>query len=202
LKREISAAFILVGGPHDLLQHAVDAVADADVLLVALEVDVRRSFLHRVGEDAVDQLHHRRLVHRRGEGDRGHLLLGVRHHLDVVHLDLLEQIGDALVGLLVLAVDRLLEGEVPRDDGLDVQPGDELEVVDHPQVGGVGHRHRERAPHAAQRQHLVLRRDLGGDQLQDAGVQLHPLQVHGGHAVLAGQGAHQVLLGQEAELHQ
>jgi hypothetical protein len=187
--------------PHDLHQHAVDAVADADVLLVALEVDVRRPAVHRVGEDAVDQLDHRRLLHRRRQRADRKLLLAVLDDLHVLGLDLLEQVVDLFVrAALVLLLDDLAQREVARDHRLDVQAGDELEVVQHPQVRGVGHRHRERAPHPAQRQHLVADGDLAGNELEDLGVQPHPLQVHRGNAVLAGERAHQVLLAQEAEL--
>ncbi len=43
----------------DLPQHAVDAVADAQEALLGLEVDVGRAALDRVGEQRVDQPHHR-----------------------------------------------------------------------------------------------------------------------------------------------
>jgi hypothetical protein len=188
---------------HDLHEHAVDAVADADVLFVALEVDVRGAAVHRVGQDAVDQLDHRRLFHRRRERADGHLLFPVVDDLDVLLLDLPEQVVDALVGpALVLLLDDLAQREVARDHRLYVQAGDELQVVQHPQVRGVRHGHGERAPHAAQRQHLVLDGDVVGDQAQDLGIQAHALQVHRGNAVLARQRANQVLLAQKAELHQ
>ena len=43
----------------DLAQHAVDAVADAQEVLLRLEVDVGAAALHRVGEQRRDQAHHR-----------------------------------------------------------------------------------------------------------------------------------------------
>ena len=46
----------------DLLQHAVDAVADAVDLLVGLEVDVRRAAADRIQHDLVDELDDRRVV--------------------------------------------------------------------------------------------------------------------------------------------
>ena len=52
LKREMSAAFIFMRRLHDLLQRAVDAVPDAQLVLEALEMDVRRAALHGVGQDA------------------------------------------------------------------------------------------------------------------------------------------------------
>jgi hypothetical protein len=41
LKREISAALSLIGRLHDFAERAVDAVAHAQLVLEALEVDVR-----------------------------------------------------------------------------------------------------------------------------------------------------------------
>ena len=43
----------------DLAQHAVDAVADAQEVLLRLEVDVGGAALDRVGEQRRDQAHHR-----------------------------------------------------------------------------------------------------------------------------------------------
>ena len=42
LMREVIAFFSFIGGRHHLVEHAVDAVADAEVLLVGLDVDVAR----------------------------------------------------------------------------------------------------------------------------------------------------------------
>ena len=62
LKREMSAALSFERRLHDFLQRAVDAVAHAELVLEALEVNVRRAALHGVGEDGVDQLDDRRVV--------------------------------------------------------------------------------------------------------------------------------------------
>ena len=79
--REISAAFILLGGFMTSVQRAVDPVADPDLVLERLNVNVAGAPLHRVGEDAVDQLDHRRVVDL--GLDRGFLVL-LLQHLDVV----------------------------------------------------------------------------------------------------------------------
>ena len=55
---------------HDFLQRAVDAVAHAQLVLEALEVDVRRAALHGVGEDRVDELDDRRVIHLRRRAPR------------------------------------------------------------------------------------------------------------------------------------
>ena len=43
----------------DLAQHAVDAVADAQEVLLGLEVDVGSAAVDRVGEQRRNQAHHR-----------------------------------------------------------------------------------------------------------------------------------------------
>ena len=45
-----------------LLQHAVDAEADPQLPLFGLEVDVGGPLPHRLAEDAVDELDHRRVL--------------------------------------------------------------------------------------------------------------------------------------------
>ncbi len=48
-----------------LVQHAVDAVADAQVVLHGLDVDVRRALVERFADDLVHELDDARLPHRR-----------------------------------------------------------------------------------------------------------------------------------------
>ncbi len=69
---------------HHFLQRAVDAVAHADLVLEALEVDVRCALLHGVGQDGVDQLHDRRIVDRGGEHRGADFLFLFLDDLDVV----------------------------------------------------------------------------------------------------------------------
>jgi len=53
--------------PQGLRQHAVDSVADLDVPLVGLDVNVTGPVSNRLGEDQVDHLHDRRLARHLGE---------------------------------------------------------------------------------------------------------------------------------------
>src|SRR3989304_1137154 len=84
LKREARAGprLLLLRRLHDLLELAVNPVAHAELVLEALEVDVARAALHGVREKRVDELHDRRVVHRRREGGRRHLLFLVLHDLE------------------------------------------------------------------------------------------------------------------------
>ena len=62
--RETIAAWNLrtCGGMLASLQHAVDAIADAELVLERLDVDVRRPQLERLGQDLVDELDDRRVL--------------------------------------------------------------------------------------------------------------------------------------------
>ena len=155
---------------------------------------------HRVGQEAVDELDDRRVVDLRLGG---RLVLQLRDDLDVLALPLhvLEDVLELLVvPLLVVPVDDRAERVLPREHREDVVARDELEVLDHPHVRRVGHRHRQRAPLALERQHHLLVGQVGGDQLEDLGVHLEARQVHRRHPVLPGQDLGDLQLGHQPEL--
>ena len=56
LTREMTAGHGAGGDRGGLLEHAVDAVADAHVLVVGLEVDVGGAALDGLRDDLVDEL--------------------------------------------------------------------------------------------------------------------------------------------------
>jgi hypothetical protein len=60
--RLMTPAWIAARRAHDLVQHAVDAEADAQVVLGRLDVDVRRAVLDRLGDEQVDELDDRRVL--------------------------------------------------------------------------------------------------------------------------------------------
>ena len=62
LMREVMAFFSLQRRLHDLVEHAVDAEADAEHLLVRLDVDVARALADGVGQERVHQADDRRLL--------------------------------------------------------------------------------------------------------------------------------------------
>src|SRR5690606_7900556 len=118
--------------PHDLLQYTIDPVTDADLLLVALEVDVRRAAGDCVIEDAVDELDDRSVLDLGLERPDAQLLLFLlRDQLDVALLvELLEEVLHPLLDHVVLPLYHLPQGELPRDHWFDLEAGDELQVVD------------------------------------------------------------------------
>ena len=91
------------------------------------------------------------------------------------------------IGLFVVALDGRAKRVLPRDDGEDVVSGDEFEVVNDTEVGGIGHRDGERPALPLQRQHRALHRDLGRDQLDDFQIDLESGQVDRWHSVLPRQ---------------
>ena len=68
---------------HDLLQNAVDAVPHAQLVLEALEVNVRCSTRDGVGEERVDELDDWRFLDGDGERRRRHVLFDLLDELDV-----------------------------------------------------------------------------------------------------------------------
>jgi hypothetical protein len=119
------------------VQHAVDPVADTDVLLLRLDVDVRRPVLHRLGDEQVDQLDDRGVLHHLP--DRGEVLL-VLPFAGGLGRDVLDVTVHAAV-----AVDGVEDGRTRRHHRADLGVGDGADVVDREDVRGVGHRH-DQAP--------------------------------------------------------
>src|SRR5690606_2572745 len=187
---------------HDLLEHAVDSVADPDLLFVWLDVDVGSAAHHGVGQDAVDELDDGRVVDLRLErGEADFFFLGLED-LDVLGLDLLEQLLEPLVRRFVVLLELLAERELARDDRLDVVPRDELEVIQRTGIRRVHHRDGERTPDATERQDAVFEGDVRRNEPDDPGVDDDLLEVDGGNAVQARDGAYQLLFRDEAELDQ
>ena len=170
---------------HDVVENAVDAVADAQLLLVRLDVDVAGALLDRRHQDDVHQLDDRRFLALLGER-LGADLLELLEDLDVVGVVERRHLLERLAGrferarpparrrcrrgdrLAVVLLDRLDDRGFRRHDRLDVVARHELDVVHGEHVGRVGHRDRQRRAGARERDDLVLLRGFGGNQLDDA----------------------------------
>ena len=192
----------LDGRLHHLVEHAVHAVAVAEVRLVRLDVDVGGALLDRVQQDEVDQLDHGRV---------GGALLQVAEVGDaaLVMLDgdvaLVEPLHHLFVGgalLRVVLLQRLLDGLLAGDDDLDVVAGEELDVVDGVDVGGVAHRQDQRGAGAVDRNALVLLGDFLGDEFHHLAVDVEFFQVDGRNAVLLRKKIGELGLFDEAELRE
>jgi hypothetical protein len=188
-------------GLHDVVEDPVDAVADPEGFLVGLDVDVRRRLLDRVGQDQVHQLDDRGVLGGLAELRGVDGVLVVLQRLDVLVVERLHDVFDH-AGRIVVLVDRVPDGGLRRDDGLDLEPGHELDVVDGEDVARVGHGDGEDVACAIDGDDLVFLRDLGRDELNDDPVDLEVGQVDGGDAVLAAQERRDVVFADEPQLHQ
>jgi hypothetical protein len=200
------------GRGYDVLEHAVDAVADPILLLEGLHVDVARTLPHGVGEDEVHQPDH-------GGGVGGLLKLLLLQaegsvilyfQLQAFGLRLVDEAVDAHQLLFVLPVrhvavmlpDGVFEGRLGGHDGVDVEARPELDFVDGEHVGGVGHCKPHDRPQAADRQHLVPQGHLDGNQPDGFRVHLKAGEVDGSQSILLGQCGHHLAVVQEAQPHE
>ena len=73
---------------------------------------------------------------------------------------------------VVVLLDRLAEGRLRRHDRFDVVARHELDVVHGEHVGRIGHRDGQRRARSAEGDELILLRGVGGNQLDDRGIDL------------------------------
>src|SRR5881394_1470137 len=171
---------------HHFVQRAVHAVADTHLVLERLDMDVGGAALYGVGEESVDQLDDRRIVGQVLRLDV--LVLLVLDDLEVFRrLDRLQQGLELGIRLLVVALDGVAQRVLAGDDGKDVAAGDELDVLDRRDVVRIGNGDRQGSSLPLQGEDRVLGGDVGGEELDDLGVDLEPRQVDGRHPVLPGQ---------------
>ena len=102
----------------------------------------------------------------------------------------------------VIALDGLEDGGFGGDDRFDVVARHELDVVHGEHVGRIRDRNRQRRAGAAERDDLVLLDRLGGNELDDGGVDLELRQVDRGHAVLLAEQIGDFLVLDEPEADQ
>ena len=99
-------------------------------------------------------------------------------------------------------IDRALEHRLGGDVGLDLVTGDELDVVDGEDVGGIAHGDHEATPAARHRECHELDRQLAGNQLGQRRIGLVAGEVDAGGAVEARQECQQLLFGDGSDLEQ
>ena len=180
-----------------LAQHAVDAVADAQEVLLGLEVDVRGAALHRVGEQRSDEPH---------DGLRVRVAGGLQALVvDLARFDLVQDAVDGEV-VAVILFDRTRDLGLPREPQLEVQlaPEPRAHLVDRDDVVGVGDGDDQAAPFGVQRdgEDVVALGEVPRDQLQRRGVHHDLGQVDAAKAELLGQRIAQRGLGDEAQIDQ
>jgi hypothetical protein len=194
-----------LGRGEHLVQHAVDAEPDAEDLLVGLPVDVGGALADRVDEHHVDELDDGRLVRRLLEFEDVDLARRlVLDDLDVADLvrELGHHVGDRGRLRVVVALDGLADRRLRGHHRRDLQVRHERDVVEREDVGGIGHRERQRRARALDRQDLVLLRDGVGDELEDLGVDVELRERDRRDPVLAREEADELLFLDEVELEE
>jgi len=182
---------------HDLVQHAVDAEADAEHLLVRLHVDVAGALADGVGEERVHQLDDRRLLGGLLQLLEVDLVLGADDLHALAHLR--EHRVVLGVRVVVVALDRRLQNRGRRGRHLHVVAGEELHLVDGHEVRRVGHRDGERGAHEARRDDVVLADERGRHDAEDFLRDVQGQRVDDRQAVLALEVREELLLRHVAE---
>ncbi|MNG93232.1 hypothetical protein D3C79_521890 [compost metagenome] len=183
-----------------LVQHAVDALADAQHLLVRLDVDIRGPHLHRVLEQGAQQLGHRRLPLvgpgievAAAELEPGLLMLLVQLHGEV--LDLAGAAIEPVEILQQLAFPCHRQHQLARAE----QGGDGIQGA---QVGGIRHGHRHLVVAEVDRQRTIATGLHLRQQRHGRGVYGEVVEIEEGHVQLTGEELQQLHLADEAEIDQ
>ena len=191
---------------HDRLQDSVNSKPHADFFFVRLDVNIAGASLDRVGQDQVDQLDDGSFLGRAFQLGEVHFLFfgGEFQVRGFLAGEVLHHLGELFFALR-LAVE-LGNGFGNRRLGghhrFDVEAGHELNVVHGEDVGRIGHRNGQRRANPRERNDLVADGSVLRDQLDDGGVDFVILQIDGGNAVLAGKHTRNLIVADEAELHQ
>ncbi len=183
-----------LGGRDHVVEHPVHAEADDQLALEDLDVNVAGAVLDRLREHPIDELDDRRGV----VGLEQVLGLGGQlacHHVEAILVEIDHQLfGGGIAGLIVGAVDGLVDYFRRRDDRKNVRLEQDVQIVQRLVVGRVGDRDRNGAVGAGERQQPVLLgvvdRDLGDQRYVEAVLVDVRLE---GEAILLRQGARQPL---------
>ena len=161
-------------------------------------MDVRRPFLHGIGENQVYELDDRGIF-RRPRQIRKIDFLVVLYQIDV---GIVEVAHDVFEGrrLVVVFVDGPPNGLFRGDDGLDVVAGQKLDVVQSVDIRRIRGRQDQGRARPVDGDDRVLGGDLLGNQLNHRRLDLELVDVDGGNTVLLGDEVREIGLVQEAEL--
>ena len=189
-------------GADHLAQHAVDPVADRDVLLLRVDVDVARALLHRAEHERVHEPDDRRLVV--GVEEVGRLLELVGDRLEVAGLEVLHQLLVLVRGAVVDRVDRVEHHASADATSGAIGAPRSIETESCAAVSsGSATATRTASPARPERQHpRLLRevdRDLRRELVRDA-VRLDPVEER--QVELERERAEHVLLRDDLEPHQ
>ena len=190
------------GRRHNGLELSVNSKTHAQFRLIRLDVNVARAALHGIRKNQIHQLDDGSFFRRFfqcGGVQFGFFCckLQLLVFLDQVFHQVAEFLG---VGgrAAIKARDGIPDGCFRSHDRFDVETRHELDVVHGEDVGGVRHGNRENGTHARQRDDLIARSGVLRNQLDYVGIDFVVLEINGGDAVLAGEHAGDVVVGDKA----
>ena len=158
LMREITAADRRLRRRLDLVQHAVDPVANDQPVLERLDVDVRRAHFERVGDEQRHEADDRRL----GCEVLQLLDVGVERELVGARFDIADQLADRRLAGAVQALERRLELRWDGDHRAHRAARHHLEGADRVRIGRISHREAELGLVLAHRQRTRLAQEARG----------------------------------------
>ena len=97
-------------------------------------------------------------------------------------------------------LDEVAERVFAGENGKEVVSGDELQILEQPEIGRVGDRDGERPALAFEREDDVLHRQLGGNEAEDLRIDFETRQIDRGHPMVPRQHSGEVDLVHEAQL--
>src|SRR5690606_18737100 len=148
------------------LEDAVDAIANGELVLVRLDVDVARALVDRLDDDLVDEPDDARLLRHLEEVLRalarrsGFGLADAHHRVDRVAAD------------AVVRLDQLVDLRLGSEHGLDAEPGEHARLVEGVEVVGVARDDAEAAVRAGDGDDPAPEDDLRRQVLEGPGVDL------------------------------
>ena len=178
------------------MEHTVDAVADAELRLLRLDVNVGRALTIGFGDDLVHEADDRGLLAHLVDVDLRHRAELFADVVTAVLKHLLNRLGADAVELLHGLLDLFLR----RKDRLDADARDEPKPVRRLRVERIGRDNRQRIGVNAERQHVELR-DGGRRQfLQGVRIRILLLEINALKPQHLADGEKEILLLHAAEL--
>jgi type IV pilus assembly protein PilB len=190
------------GGAHQFAQFAVDAVPDAQHVVVGLDVDVAGAVADGPEQDEVHEPHDRRHVGQFLEIER--LVALLLDDLDLAFLDVADEVVDLERARTVVheVVEQRVDAVGARDDELHLASRHARRFVDRPQVGGIVDGDGQRPVDLEHRNDVVRDDEVPGQQRQHVAVEQAARDAKEGQPVLDRQRLAQVLVGDEVQPQQ
>ena len=170
---------------RNLVQNAVNAVPNAQLILGGFEMNVRRALIVSLPDDLVDELDDARLLIVAGD-----LLVDVDFQLQGL---VLGQLVQRFRTDAVILLQRLLNLDPGRERELHRTTGVELHRVHEIAAERVAHGHLQGAVFELHRHHRMLERDLRRDPLPGVHRDVQAGQIHRVPAELFSQPAHELV---------